>query len=478
MAVELPESGIWDVVVSVDGADVSDRLTGRLRIEAEEGAARIAEFTLLPTGGQLALTDWVGAPAVIDVIQDGSAHRLFTGLVDHPRYDPATRQVTLICTDARQEKLDALDAASIEALTPGALWSPDVFDGDADGLRRAEDRLSTLPAVLDLGLDGATWLLTPWAAKPVPDHVFESVLDESLSIEVAERRSLVNEVAVELDYRFTRQRHRERDFHWAWAWPPGGPGGFCSWFFDTTELPDKDMIQRAAEGGGWSPYPQSFSWAELPPSSNPPVCGQFEVGWINPTRVTPTVLGASWTAARRMTQAVTEQYRLTVRAPQSIARHGVVTGRERSVAFTDFDSGDWEREADQGRPEGAVQDALGDWIVDHDDRDQCDLAIETLLAMARTRILAAHRRNFVAWQWPGVVPGLDRADTVRVSTDGVSATGKVAQLLTEIDFSTASLLTTVRIAVSRSGTADPVSETPLLAPGPPDTTPQASEEED
>ncbi len=155
MAVELPESGIWDVVVSVDGADVSDRLTGRLRIEAEEGAARIAEFTLLPTGGQLALTDWVGAPAVIDVIQDGSAHRLFTGLVDHPRYDPATRQVTLICTDARQEKLDALDAASIEALTPGALWSPDVFDGDADGLRRAEDRLSTLPAVLDLGLDAA-----------------------------------------------------------------------------------------------------------------------------------------------------------------------------------------------------------------------------------------------------------------------------------------------------------------------------------
>lgn len=472
MAVELPVSGVWDVVVSLDGADVSERLTGRLRIEAEEGAARIAQFTLLPVGGVIAITAWVGRPVAIDIIQDGAAHRRFTGTVDHPRYDPATRQVTLICTDARQEQLDAMDAAAVAALIPGSRWTADIFDEEADGLRHAEDRLSTLPASLDLALDGSTWQLTPWAAKLAADHEFSAALDESLGIEVAERRTLVNEVHVELDYRFTRLRHRERDWYWIWQWPSSN-FGFCAWFVDTTELPDAGMIEKAAEGGGWTPYAQSFVYEYLPPSQNPPVCG-VQAGWINRDVGVLHALQAQWTAARRVAQAVTEQYRLTVHAPQSITRHGVVVGRERGVAHTDRDTAEWEREPARERPPEAVEDALGDWIIDQADRDQSDDAIETLLAVARTRILAAHRRNYVAWQWPAVVPGLDRSHTVRVEADGTTAQGKVAQLIEELDIDSGALVTTIRIAVSRAGDTAPVTEDPLEAPAAPDTTPAGS----
>lgn len=468
--VTLPSSTEWAVAVTLGGVNVSDRLTGRLRIEAEENAARVAEFTLLPVGGPVAVSDYVGQTVAIDITQDATAYRRFTGIVDHPRYDPATRLLRFSCTDARQTKLQAMSPEEVDALIPVARWSADIFDPDVDGLQHANNLLSTLPVALDLDTDGETWLLTDWAAKAEPDFEFDSVLDGSLSVQLAERRYLVNEVDVALDYRFTRQRHRKRSWQWAWVWPPGAPADFCTWFQDTTELPDKDMIQRAAEGGGWTPDPTSFSYAELPPTGGPPVCGNFSVGWIN--RGVPVVLGASWEAARRMTQAVTEEYRLTVRAPQSITRHGVIPGRQRGVAVTEFDAGDWERDPAIGIPAGFAQDALGDYILDNVDRAQSDNAIETVLHAAWVQILAAHRRNFVSWQWPGLVAGLSLVHTVEVDTDGVMARGKLVQLIEEMDLDSASLVSTVRIAVSRAGSTGSVSADALTAPAAPDTTPQ------
>ena len=45
------DASTWSIRVMLGGADVSERLTGSVEIEAEEGAARIATLTLLLAAG-------------------------------------------------------------------------------------------------------------------------------------------------------------------------------------------------------------------------------------------------------------------------------------------------------------------------------------------------------------------------------------------------------------------------------------------
>ena len=83
-------AGIWSAIVTVNSVDVSARVVGDIRIDAEEDSARIAELTLRPAPGTtFAIADWVGKSLTIDIadLSSGSAtdiQRLFTGLIDTP----------------------------------------------------------------------------------------------------------------------------------------------------------------------------------------------------------------------------------------------------------------------------------------------------------------------------------------------------------------------------------------------------------
>ena len=44
-------AGVWTAIVTVDGSDVSSRVVGEIRIDAEESSARTAEFTIRPAAG-------------------------------------------------------------------------------------------------------------------------------------------------------------------------------------------------------------------------------------------------------------------------------------------------------------------------------------------------------------------------------------------------------------------------------------------
>ena len=118
-------AGIWTVIVTIDGVDQTARVIGDLRIDAEEGAARIADLTIRPPDGQVVtVAAWVGKSITIDIADQSSGsptdiQRLFSGLIDTPALDLETRTIALRCTDNLQNLVAALDNAAIDALTPG-----------------------------------------------------------------------------------------------------------------------------------------------------------------------------------------------------------------------------------------------------------------------------------------------------------------------------------------------------------------------
>jgi hypothetical protein len=149
-------AAVWSAVVTIAGVDVSARIVGDIRVEASEGAARIAELTIRPANGTgFAISDWSGKAITIDVVDMATgvatdSRRLFTGIIDTPTLDLNLRTIGLLATDNLQNQIEALSAQSIDTLVPGGYHSPVIFDPAARGWSRAQDRLATVPASLDL----------------------------------------------------------------------------------------------------------------------------------------------------------------------------------------------------------------------------------------------------------------------------------------------------------------------------------------
>lgn len=176
---------VWGARVLLAGVDVSARVTGQIVVEAEEGAARVAHVALAPAGVTVALSSLARAALIVELERFGSAgqrtglYRLFTGIVDTPEYDPATRVLSLTASDARQAKVAAMTRAQIDVLTPDAVWSPHVFDRYALPEQYLADRLSTVAGAVDCDAWGALGY-TPWSGVAVRSFGDDLILDGSL----------------------------------------------------------------------------------------------------------------------------------------------------------------------------------------------------------------------------------------------------------------------------------------------------------
>jgi hypothetical protein len=479
---------LWSVSVSLGGTDVSARLTGQISITAEEGAARIAELTLSPTTGAIDPTAWVGAAVTIDYCLTDAAGatlfsaRRFTGKVDIPEYNPTDRTVTYRCTDGLQPTLEATDHSAIDALTPGALWTQDLFDADADGYQYATDRASTVPYSLDLDCAG-TWRWTAWAAKGSADLELADgdILDRSLAVSLASARDLLNRIELAVEYRWERLYHRELKIGWFCT------EDLCDYLERSFELPTRDMALRAVEGTGW--LLSSISFTPLPPSDTYN-CGGIDRILIN-SYYPELIWGFDAKAVRRWTQTVTERYALTLYAAGSEARHGTITSEAGESYQTEYDSESWEglgadnatlsrfatasvssypdgsTVGDAGLyppPAGATALDNGDYVIEQSERSRANALIAAALAVQSTRILASHRRNYVEASI-ALHPWVDRHHTVRIATTYLTATGKVHTVQDRLDLGSGEATTTVRIAVSRGGTGNGAAA--LAAPTPP-----------
>ena len=458
------------VVAVLAGVDISARLTDVVEVDREAGQSARATLSFLPLGGSVDLAAWISAPLTIDLDNGAGPVRVFTGTVSDTRYDPLRRVTLIDATDDLQALLDAMPAPIIDYVV-GGLWSAAVFDSAATGWARAQDRMSTQPADLDRDAWGAV-RVTPWAAAAVAHHTFGAgaIVDESLRVEPGRWREMINRIEVTAEIRYTRRLHREGTLRWDFA-----GGAMIDYLLLHATLPDEDMIRSAAATNGWQVV--SERWRQRAPSG---VYGGVLWHFHPALEAHPwQVLGANLTAARRWSQTITETYTLTVECPASIARFGANVAQDRATySAPDAETG-WEDAELPLRTDGigGSTDLAGALTAPNGDQYFDDLpagvrgdAIGTVLARARTALLAAHRVHTGEITVP-LLPGIDTPHTARIETATATVQGRVRQVVHRLTLG-GEATTTVRVALSQSA-AGAQPDDVLAAPAVPPSLPAA-----
>ena len=447
--IDAADAATWTATCLINGVDVSARLVGQASVTAEEGAARIAEITLLPASGTIDPLDYVGKTIVLDyVLLIGVVavpRRLFTGRIDTPDYNPASTLLRLTCVDDLQNRVAVLPRAVIDGLI-GGRYTEAVQGKIDDNWDYAVARLSTVAASLDAGASGGM-RVTPWElATTWATYTEADLLYERATLTMPQRSTLVNHVDIEFDYRYPRLRQRFATAGWSGTQVDMAPNGY--------QYPTQQDILGAVGGTGWSVTLGVFYPA---PASIPHPSG----GFIYPQdgSIDMAILHLS----QRHSQTVTEKYTLLVTADESVALNGTLPHALRGALESEFDGGAWESALDVAplMPGGGEQD----WSPDAT-RADADYAIDTLLAQARVKVLASHRGARVG---NAVLcnPDLDVDKKVAIATAAVSAAGKVARVVHTLDFMVGSAVSEFDLAIFGSGGAGIITPDTLAPPAPP-----------
>lgn len=436
----------WWVSVLLGGQQIAERLTGRMEIDREEGAAGVATFSLYYPPGSSVPTDLDGAKVIIDFISETGGEttqtRRYTGVAIEPRWDVVNRIMSITCSDQLQYRVEAMATEHIDSLC-GGFWSADVFE-TVDGRSHwdyAGERLSTIPASLDISVEGELRVTGWFAGAPSWRFGPGSTIYQSVSIELAQTQSATNRVPLDFDYRYNRLWQRNDSYSWEHPGTGGldGVGGFCHWRPQSGDLPDVSMIEQATSSAGLKLLSGAI-YNRLPPSSGDP-CGTGQ-GWTN--LYPDLLLAASWTGSRRWVQPITEHYSIVLGTEKGLQDgNGQVISRQ-STAFEieDTRADKWESDEFDSGPAGAT---------DLRDNARRNAAFECSLNRAATTIVGAHRGTTVSWQVPTpMAVGCDLVHTLELG-DQVRAIGKVRRIVDEYDFAAGTAITSLAIAVMRGG---------------------------
>ena len=446
----------WAATVTMGGIDVTELLTGSIRVDREEGAAGLAEFELFYPVGAAVITDIADRTVTIDYTtddgQDATQVRLFTGLVAEPSWDAPSRVMRITATDNLQQKLEAQSVAQIDALTAGT-WSADIFE-PVDGRSRwdyAQERMSSRQAALDCDVSGNA-RVTDWLANLSPDYIFGAgtTIYGSIDVKLAQLRNVTNRVEIELAYRYARLQEARIEYSWVNPQTDGSTGilGFCNWRTMSTELPDKGMIYSATNGA--SLVPVEAYWYDLPPTMPDP-CGNGQP-WIN--RQADLLLGAEWTGARRWSQAVTETYRLTLTTAAGQQEGQQVISRAGYNIWIDSEhSHGWSSSLVSIDP--SAQNPVTPLDVQPGDQAEDNrraAAIECALSVGQSVIIGSHRQTQVSWSVPtSMALGVDLAHTVELDDQNTKTKAKCSHRVDELNFETGSAITSITLSVMRGG---------------------------
>lgn len=449
-------AAVWIPVVTVNGVDVAAMLIGEVSVDAEEGAARIAEFTLKPpTGTLFTPSDWIGADVAIDVADNSTgtpryAMRLFTGVVDQPTLDQPSRTIGVRCTDDLQGRCDTVSNATLLALI-GGYDSPAVFDAAAKGWNYAQDRLSTVPAALDISPLGAL-RVTSWEPKTAPDILLDEsrVRDGSIAVSLAERSALVNQVAVEFDYRFPRVKAEcyPIDFEYV------NMTNFAAFVLADGWFLQRAQVEAAISAAGGTI--EAISYTPLPDEII-----AVGSGYFTPSAADADLcLGFSATVSFDYAQTTEEQHRITVQAARSVdiigPRRETITGALQGE-YPDIvavetgiklykDQSITIPPADIATPVVSETTSTDVTLTTETNRDAANAAMRALVAVAKTRIYGSHRGHRVSVTAP-LIPAIDLDKTIRIEADGVTAQGKCVRVAHRMNSETAEAISDVSVAL-------------------------------
>jgi len=456
---------VWRWTATLGGVDVSEKITGPVRIEAQEDGDMVATLDLWLGDDPVNMYSYTGQALTLDFVVIGDPEvvsRRFTGQLVQPEFDVLTRILSCTGTTRLSGVFEAKEIAEIDSFI-GGTWSSDVFEETAGRSRwdYTKERLSTLTAGLSADRYGQP-RVTPWHS---PGIAYEfgpgSTAYQSLDIALASLSETINTVELEIDYRFPRYRQRNQSYSWINPLTGGSVGvtGLVNWLDNgSSELPDIEMIQDAVQSSGW--FLTSAGWYRLPGDTTLPNGS----AWLN--KFLDLLLGANFSTAIRWSQRAVERYIVRLEVSAAVTAVGQVIARDRVVLDTETDTDRlWEQSG---------VDALGvapsDDLVDalpRRDQSRLDLAADTGLSRARAQLLSAQRGNIVSWQVPlAHALGVDVGQRQKLNDQGATVTGSVVALTEEADTTTGAALLTISIAVSQ-GEAAAVSDALMLpsAPG-------------
>ncbi len=464
-------AGVWSARVTLDAVDVTARVIGEIRIDAEEDSARIAELTLRPAPATaFAVADWVGKAIAIDIVNMASGSpadtaRLFTGIIDTPTLDLRTRLVGLRCTDDLQQLAESMDAAAIAAAIPDGYASPAIFDPAARGWSALQDRLSTVAASCDL-TPTRTLRVTSWEPKFSPDLAFTAshLLDGSLSVSIAGAHDLTNSIAIDFGYRFPRVKAETYavGYDYVNAGTISDFSAALSWFLQ------RSAVESAIKSAGAKIV--AISYTPLPSSG---------VGsWIPSPYDAELCMGFTATVTFDYGQTTEERHAITVSAPNSIAAvgtrsdrlSGALDGAYPPIVAAETSMLLYGNAISSIPPQDTAAGVIGQTVAAEvtltpdSDRAAADAAMETLIAIAKTKIWASHRHNTVAAS-VALNPSIDGDKTISITAPGVTAQGKCRSLTHRLSPETGEATTDFAIALcSVAGTGVGHDETPTAAP--------------
>lgn len=447
----------WGVLVVVGGVDVSNQVIGDIMVDAEEGSARIAEFTLRPASGTVVSpASWTGRSVEIHVgdASGGALHylsRLFVGIVDTPTLNHAERTVAVRCTDDLQGRCLGMTRAALQALI-GGYWSAAVFDAAADGWQAAQDIMSTVPAALDISAEGVL-RVTPWQAKTVPDLAIGEDLAGAGSIvpTFADRSGMVNEVVVDFGYRFPCVKTE----CYTVVYDCVTMLNFAQFLLEDRAFMQRAQIVSALEASGGTVV--SITYRALPTWVVPVGSGYFTPSAAD----LDLCMGFTADVSFSYTATTEEQHTISVRNPASIAALGLrtsaLTGSLEGV-YPDLvavESGivlfqnDISGVPPIDLPSAVVgsTNTVAATLTAETDRAAANGAMETLISVAKTKIAASHRRNVVQVTVP-LMPVIDVDKTLGLVADGVQVAGKCKRLVHRLSPDSGAAVSDVSIALS------------------------------
>ncbi len=445
--------GVWGVIVTLGGVDSTARIVGDITIEGEEGSARIADLVYQSQPGDVfEVADWTGLAVTVDIadMATGSAsniRRLFTGVVDTPALDLVQRTISLSCTDGLQTTIEAMTVAAIDAAIPSGYASPVIFDPAARGWSRAQDRLSTVAASLEMTPAGVL-RLTNWAPKATADLVFteDHVLDESVGVELASRSSLINRVDIDFGYRFPRVKAEGHPVSFSYV----NETNFATYVAANNWFLQRAAVESAIESAGGTI--ETISYTPLP---NAPIGS-----WVPGPYDSELCMGFEAMVSFDYGQTIDEEHTIIVNTPESIAVAGTLSdrlsgaleGQYPPMIAVETAALLWKNDIsgvppqDTATPVAGFTTSANVTLTADTNRTAANAAMQSLIAVAKVKIHAAHRLNTVSAAIP-LNPDADVDKTIEIDVPSVHARGKCRAITHRLSPEAGTATTELQIAI-------------------------------
>ncbi len=448
--------------------------TTRISITAEEGAARTASISYKLKADTLDLEALIGGEVVVTFtgFANGvaSGATLFTGTVLSASYQLDSNEVTLSCSDNLQAVVNRMSNAEIEALVPGQ-WHDAVFgDERPSGWDYLQVLLESAPGTVELDAYGRV-RYTPWAGSGGALTIStDSMVCDGQNVSASRAfSSPVNSVLITVNHRYELLRGSVMRYQYDY-------GDTCQWHETSKRMMPYQMLVDALGKDGR--LLRAFSAKFLEPPGV--VCSG--IAWIG-DRIFKLVRACGFILEDRWAQQVTEEVQVLVTNQASISKYGENRDELRVGIEVEADVEGWVE------PDGAVIDPdaigpemfatvnpdinatvypgmedadvgnvasseLGSVVANMGDYAAVNDALAVAVAVARNRIKEAHRIGRVSARTK-LNPFVDVDKVASIDAGKVSASGKIGQVVFDIDVENCSaMMTTTLFTTIAQGGSD------------------------